>query len=450
MLYNAQYDRMVSVYYRVVQRLKNVHFVGISGIGMSSVALFAKDMGYNVTGSCDTASPRTELLTENAIDVYVGHKTENVKDNMDYIVFTTAVSDDNPEMVKARELGIEILPRLFFLKILIKESGRDLTGITGTDGKTSTTAMIAHVAIKEGLDPTVILGGIHEDLEFGNYRSGTGPIIAEIDESDGYFRDLKVKHAVLTNLRGDHLEHYKQDFQRYKDYMIQFITNAENRVIPADLDIVLPNSTAFSENDFAPLLEKSGKTNDLYTKINIICAAQACRLLGIPPIRSIECLSDFKNVDRRMSTRFSTKKMIIVDDYAHTPSEIEFSLQSLANKYKDRKIILIFEAHRYTRLKRDMKRFAQKLASPLIDSLILMPVYSAYEHEEPEVFEAFKTLLKDKKVDFLFEGSPENLANTLFSKASDDLAVLFTGAGHSSTFSKKVSDFCTQKEIFFT
>jgi UDP-N-acetylmuramate-alanine ligase len=97
-----------------------------------------------------------------------------------------------------------------------------------------------------------------------------------------------------------------------------------------------------------------------------------------------------------------------------------------------------------------MKRFAQKLASPLIDSLILMPVYSAYEHEEPEVFEAFKRLLKDKKVDFLFEGSPENLANTLFSKASDDLAVLFTGAGHSSTFSKKVSDFCTQKEIFFT
>jgi UDP-N-acetylmuramate--alanine ligase len=151
-----------------------------------------------------------------------------------------------------------------------------------------------------------------------------------------------------------------------------------------------------------------------------------------------------------MSIRFESKRAIILDDYAHTPSEIEFSLTSVVNKYKDRRIIFVFEAHRYTRLKRDMKRFAQKLVSPLIDTLIIMPVYSAYEKEEPEVFEAFLGLLKEKKVDYLFKGSPENLAKSLFQKDSEDMAVLFTGAGKSSYYSKKVSEICTQKKDFFT
>ncbi len=436
--------------YRVVQGLKKVHFVGISGIGMSSVALFAMDMGYSVTGSCDAATPRTDLLIKNGVEVHIGHDEKNIAPETKYVVFTTAVSPDNPEICEARKQGIEILPRLFFLKALIKESNRKLTGVTGTDGKTSTTAMIAHVAIKAALDPTIILGGIHEDLSFGNYRKGTGPIIAEIDESDGYFRDLKVQNAVLTNLRGDHLEHYKQDLERYKEYMMQFIQNAERSLIPSDIEPVPPNAVRFSEDDFASLLEKHGRSGDRYTKINMICATHACEMLGINPAYSIAALSDFHNVDRRMSIRFNSKRLIIIDDYAHTPSEIEFSLKSAAEKYGNRQLVLVFEAHRYTRLKRDMKRFAQKLSSPLINTLIIMPVYSAYEKEEPEVFEDFKKTLKEYKVDFLFEGQPENLANALFHKGSEDMAVLFTGAGHSSTFSKKVSEICTQKKIYFT
>lgn len=430
--------------------MKSVHFVGISGIGMSSVALFAQDMGYKVTGSCDAPTPQTDILQKNGIDVCIGHTVKNINPEFNFIVFTTAVSSDNPEILRSKELNLEILPRLFFLKKLIKESGKDLMGITGTDGKTSTTAMIAHVAIRAGLNPTVILGGIHEELEFGNYKKGNGPIIAEIDESDGYFRDLKVKTAVLTNMRGDHLEHYKQDLERYKSYMMQFLSNATISIVPYDLKNKPKNSITFSDQDYQEFLKKTGKSEDSYTKINVICATCACETLKIRPEDSINALKDFKNVDRRMSIRFESKQVIIIDDYAHTPSEIEFSLTSVANKYKDKRIILVFEAHRYTRLKRDMKRFAQKLVSPLIDTLIIMPVYSAYEKEEPEVFEAFLGLLKEKKVDYLFKGSPENLVKSLFQKDSEDMVLLFTGAGKSSYYSKKVSEICTKKKEFFT
>ncbi len=433
----------------MVYFLKRVHFIGISGIGMSAVALFANDLGYSVCGSSDQDNDRVASLCLRGIKVRIGHRAENVKD-ADLCVFTTAVSANNTELLEAHKRSIPVLSRLDFLKQLIKESNKDLIGITGTDGKTSTTAMISHIMIKSGMDPTVILGGLHKDLEFGNYRSGSGPLVAEIDESDGYFKNIRSKIAVLTNLRGDHLEHYQDDLKHYKDSIMMFVKNAQKSVIPFDIEEKPDNSVCFSPDQYDAYSEMNDKIRDTYTKINLICAVRTSEQLQIKPGKAISLLNDFENVDRRMTIRLNNDNLLIVDDYAHTPKEIDFSIRAVSDRYRNKKLIVVFEAHRYTRLKRDMKMFAQTLSSPLIEELIVMPVFSAYEKEEPEIFEQFKENLKDERNSFVCVSIPEEIVQRITLQENEEIVLLMMGAGRSSEYSKKVAEICTEKELFFT
>lgn len=433
----------------MVSFLKKVHFIGISGIGMSAVALFANDLGYKVSGSTDQKNDRVDLLQNQGIQINIGHRSENIKDP-DICVFTTAVSNNNPEIIEAKENKLDLFSRLDFLKQLIKESKKDLIGITGTDGKTSTTAMVGHILICHGMDPTIILGGLHKDLELGNYRRGSGPLVAEIDESDGYFKNIESKIAVLTNLRGDHLEHYKDDLKHYKEFMMTFIKNAQKGVVPCDLEEIPENSICFFPAQYDVYSEINEKIKDIYTKINLVCAVKTCEQLEINPKEAITYLTDFENVDRRMTVRLQKKHLIIVDDYAHTPKEIEFSIKAVSNRYRNKKLVIVFEAHRYTRLKRDMKMFAQTLSSPLIEELIVMPVYSAYEKEEPEIFEKFKNILKEYKETFTCVQSPNDIIQHITQTGNEEIVLLMMGAGRSSEYSKKVAEFCTEKELFFT
>ena len=429
--------------------MKKVHFIGISGIGMSAVALFANDLGYCVSGSSDRNNDRVEILRQQGITVAVGHRRENIH-RCDLCVFTTAVSDKNPELLEARGKNIPAISRLDFLKQLIKESNKGLIGITGTDGKTSTTAMIAHILIRTGMDPTVIVGGLHRELECGNYRRGSGPLIAEIDESDGYFKNIISKIAVLTNLRGDHLEHYKDDLRHYKESMMTFVKNAQKCVVPCDIEKMPENGVCFSPAQYDTYSQMNEKIRDTYTKINLICAVRTCEQLGIEPEKAISLLRDFENVDRRMTVRLQRKNLLIVDDYAHTPKEIEFSIKAVSDRYRTKKLIVVFESHRYTRLTRDMKMFAQTLSSPLIEDLIVMPVFSAYESEEPEIFDQFKKLLKKRRKEYTCVNRPEDIFEHLGQMENEDIVLLMMGAGRSSEYSKKVAEICTEKELFFT
>ncbi|MFP4460713.1 MAG: UDP-N-acetylmuramate--L-alanine ligase [Thermotogota bacterium] len=429
--------------------MKKVHFIGISGIGMSAVALFANDLGYRVSGSSDQKNDRVDLLKRQGIHVDIGHRFDNIQDP-DLCVFTTAVSENNPEMIEAKKKQINLFSRLDFFKRLIKESKKDLIGITGTDGKTSTTAMIGHVLIRSGMDPTVILGGLHKDLEFGNYRLGTGPLIAEIDESDGYFKNISSKIAVLTNLRGDHLEHYKDDLKHYKDSMMTFIKKGQIGVVPCDLEEIPNNSVCFSPHQYDAYGKINDKIMDTYTKANLVCAVKTCEQLDIDQKKAISFLTDFENVDRRMTIRLMKRNLIIVDDYAHTPKEIEFSIQAVSQRYQAKKLVVVFEAHRYTRLKRDMKMFAQTLSSPLIEELIVMPVFSAYEKDDPDIFGEFKTLLASQRKDFISVNGPEEIVLQIGQNKNEEMVLLMMGAGRSSEYSKKVATICTEKELFFT
>ena len=208
------------------------HFIGISGIGMSAAALLAKDLGYTVSGSADAENDRTELLRDRGIDIFIGHRADNVQ-RPDLVVFTNAVSEHNEELITVRALGIPALPRLTFLGSVLPRYPKPVIGITGTDGKSTTTAMVAHMLLENGEDPTVLLGGLHQDLEEGNYRRGKGPLVMEVDESDGFLRDFSVGVACFTNIHGDHLEHYEKDYSHYRDAIFDFVCHARERVFPA-------------------------------------------------------------------------------------------------------------------------------------------------------------------------------------------------------------------------
>jgi len=435
--------------------LEKVHFIGISGIGMSGVALFAHFNGYQVSGSTDKDNQITRKMrtitteSQNEITITAGHRKENVK-HPDIVVYTPAVSANNPEMIEAREKGIRCIPRLCFLKQLLNKQDRTVIGVTGTDGKTTTTAMLSHILKKAGSDPTTILGGRHEDLAYDNFHFGSGPVVAEIDESDGYLRDVKTDLAIVTNLRGDHLEHYGQDFRKYRSSMMSFVKNADRSLLPSGLERGIDNAQTFDEASYKDRFDNLDIFLNQYTRINATCAVKAAEMNGIDFSDAIKALKTFKNVDRRLTQRFNRDGLTIIDDYAHTPVEIAFTVNSLREIWPEKRLILAFEAHRYTRLKRDMNKFADVLSSPSINHLILLPVFSAYEKRMPEAYDRFDDRIKAKRDNITTCSSPDEVLTTLLETAGKETVLLFVGAGNSSKYSREVTARCEKKKLFLT
>ncbi len=427
-----------------------IHFVGISGIGMSSVALLAKRMGYEVSGSADAFNERCTCLFENGIEVFIGHKEENIRGS-DVVVFTNAVKNDNPEMIAADAAEIEKIPRLLFMRKLIEKYDEKVIGVTGTDGKTSTTAMISYVLIRLGYNPTVLLGGIHDMLEYGNFTYGDGPLVYELDESDGYFSRMKSDIAVITNIKGDHLENYSNDRCEYFKFMKEYALNSFECVIPAGY-----SSLIFSENEKENIKifeieygEKNVLLDD-YKYENCICAIKVLELLGIEKNVSMEILAGYTNVDRRMSIRYENEDIRVIDDYAHTPQEIEYLLNSFRKKDENEELSFVLELHRYSRLKREFNNYIKVLGNKMINNIFILPIYSAYESSEPDLFENFLCEMKSHFDNYKYVISPESLYDNIFANNEcEKKAILFCGAGNSSNISKQLSKLISEKILFF-
>jgi len=427
-----------------------VHFIGVSGIGMSSLAMLSKEMGFEVSGSCDFSNERSEYLKKRNIEIYLEHKCSNIKDP-DIVVYTNAVNDDNPEMIETKKKGIKCLPRILFLKELLNKMGRKSIGITGTDGKTTTTAMIAHILINKGFDPVVLLGGVHKILEEGNFRMGNGPVVYELDESDGYFAQTRSEIAVITNVKGDHLENYSNDFSNYKDSMKKYSFNSKYTVIPDEYCHMLEidgkiNSSikCFKYNDF-----ESDCGISEYMWKNSLCAAETMELLNISKEESFSALSSFENVDRRMSIRYDDGNIRIIDDYAHTPTEIDYLIKSIP-KDDDESLILILELHRFTRLRREHKNYIKILRNKNINKLLLLPIYSAYEKEDTDVYEEFICEMNSNFSNFEVVSGAKSIFDIIFSNISCEKNILlFCGAGNSSRISKQLSELISEKILFF-
>ena len=394
----------------MLENVKSIHFVGIGGIGMSGIAYVLLKSGYNVSGSDQNKSSITNKLKLNGANIFYGHSAKNIT-VQDLVVYSTAISESNQELVEARKRKIPIIHRAELLAKAADHKKSIL--VTGCHGKTTVTSIIAHMLIKTGYDPTVIVGGKISSL-VGNARLGASQwFVAEADESDKSFLKLNPYFGIITNIDEDHLEHYKnlediintfRDFAERVDKsggifccidnsnVKKLISELHKRKskIPITTYGVSKNSDIRADNlickglstcfDVYKNIELLGSfTINIPGKHNVLNALGAIALgleTGLTFDLIKEALQSFRGVDRRFQIKAYSKDIMVIDDYAHHPTEIKAVLETAKNLGKKR-IVAVFQPHRYTRTEKLYKEFAISLA--IADKVILTDVYSAGE-----------------------------------------------------------------------
>ncbi|PMQ01592.1 MAG: UDP-N-acetylmuramate--L-alanine ligase [Dictyoglomus sp. NZ13-RE01] len=386
------------------------HFVGIAGSGMSALAYILAEEGYQVSGSDLQENLSTIRLRSKGVKIFVGHRAEQVK-NVDVVVVSSAIPENNIEVITAKENNIPIIQRGELLSLLTKEKKSIL--IAGAHGKTTTTSMIALVLEKAGLDPTVLVGGEVEDFG-GNAKLGKGEyLVAEADESDGSMLKLFPYALVITNIDNDHLDYYKT-IENIKTAFLKMIEK-----VPEDGFVIIGTESQYvreilpnikrtyytygldKNNDFYPEVlniqpnfsefkvyykgKELGKirlnVSGLHNILNALSAIAISYVLGIDINAGIKALESFRGVQRRIQFKGNINNVLVFDDYGHHPTEIKATLNTL--KLYDRRLVVAFQPHRYTRTYYLSKELAEALE--LSDVLIITDIYSAGEKPIPGV-----------------------------------------------------------------
>ncbi|WP_291327421.1 UDP-N-acetylmuramate--L-alanine ligase [Desulfovibrio sp. UCD-KL4C] len=392
-------------------RVNTIHMIGIGGSGMSGIAEVLINMGFTVTGSDLAEGAPVKRLLKMGAQVFIGHGAENVTD-ADVVVKSTAISDDNPELIKARELGIPIIPRAEMLAELMRL--RTGIAVAGTHGKTTTTSLLATIFTEAGLDPTVIIGGRLNT--FGsNARLGEGQfLIAEADESDGSFLCLSPIITVVTNVDLDHMDFYNdQDAidTSFKSFMNAIPFYGMNVICGDDIGIkrLLPSIKrphltyglekhnrlraeivscevrslfkVFLDDELLGevSLAQPGKHNVLNALGAIGVAIEA----GLDKKAILQGLSNFMGVGRRFEKKGQCKDILVVDDYGHHPAEIRATLETAKACYPSRRLVVAFQPHRFSRTQALFGDFCKTFE--LADELLLTEIYPASESPIPGV-----------------------------------------------------------------
>ncbi|MDD5449852.1 MAG: UDP-N-acetylmuramate--L-alanine ligase [Candidatus Omnitrophica bacterium] len=391
----------------MLERHKNIHFIGIGGIGMSSIAAILLERGFNISGSDVKPNRLIEAISRKGASVCIGHSPLNIPGRTGLVVYSTSISPDNPEMVAVRQRGIRAVHRSDIVSEIINASRG--VAVTGAHGKTTTTALSSLLLTMAGLDPTVIVGG---ELDFlgGNWRNGKGNYaVCEADESDGTFKKLRPAIAILTNIDHEHMEHYK-DFEDLLAANRAFIDNIKKggllitsyddenikKILKGCRERCLKYSLQDKKADIYPEqitmkgFESSfkviacGKDLGLF-KLNIpgrhnIQNSLAVILLGLELgidagiIR--DSLSRYRGALRRFEVKADIGGITVIEDYAHHPTEIRATISCCKN-WPGRRIIGIFQPHRYTRTSLLKEEFGKCFLG--LDELILTDIYSASE-----------------------------------------------------------------------
>ncbi len=390
----------------------HIHFVGIGGIGMSGIAELLINLGYTVTGSDLKLSAITRRLTDKGAVIFKGHGKKQVK-GADVLVTSSAISDENPEVVQAKTLGIPIIPRAAMLAELMRI--KYAIAVSGAHGKTSTTAMIAQILNTAGLDPTVIIGGLLMGLDT-NALHGQGEfIVAEADESDGSFLQYAPAIAAVTNIDLEHLDFYK-DIEDIKNKFVQFINSVpfygvailclDNNHIQDILPRITVRHTTYGLSAQADLQArqirfKNGQSRFAVTQgnrdlgdivlnlagqhniLNALAGIATGLELRVPFEVIKQALEQIKGVRRRLEIKGETKQILVMDDYGHHPTEILATLNAVRESFPDRRLVVVFQPHRYTRTQALFNEFSRAFYQS--DVLILVPIYAASESPIPQV-----------------------------------------------------------------
>ncbi|HTY02904.1 MAG TPA: UDP-N-acetylmuramate--L-alanine ligase [Rhodocyclaceae bacterium] len=395
-------------------KIRRVHFVGIGGAGMSGIAEVLANQGFEVSGSDLAESATTRRLAALGVRVVIGHAAANVA-TADVVVVSTAVKDDNPEVVAARERHVPVVPRAQMLGELMRfQKG---IAIAGTHGKTTTTSLVASCLAEGGLDPTFVIGG-RLNSAGTHARLGQGEfLVAEADESDASFLLLSPVISVVTNIDADHMETYGQDFGRLKDAFVDFLNRlpfygvavlcvddpnvreilprVTRQVVTYGLD---PEANVRAENVVAEggrmrftCVRRNGGTSRFDVTLNLpgehnvrnaLAAIAVAAEVSVGDTPIAKALAEFKGVGRRFQ-RYGEISLAgggaftLIDDYGHHPVEMAATLAAARGAFPGRRIVLAFQPHRYTRTRDCFEDFVKVLSG--VDGLLLAEVYAAGE-----------------------------------------------------------------------
>jgi len=390
------------------QKNYHVHFVGIGGIGMSGIAELLINLGYKVSGSDLKLSHITKRLEKKGGIIFKGHSKEQVS-NANVVVTSTAIAKENPEVIQAKALSIPIIPRAEMLAELMRI--KYSIAVSGAHGKTSTTAMISQILNTAGLDPTVIIGGLLKGLDTNALHGKGDFIVAEADESDGSFLKYSPAIAAVTNIDLEHLDFYK-DIEDIKDKFIQFINSVPfyglailcldsehiQNILPrvkvryttfgmtAQSDLQAKEISFNGSKSFFKVFHHKTALGNINLNIagkhniyNALASIATALELNIDFKTVKKALESIKGVKRRLEIKGEKKGIIVMDDYGHHPTEIMATLAAVRESYRNKRLIVVFQPHRYTRTQGLFHEFTRSFYQS--DILIVLPIYAASEKE---------------------------------------------------------------------
>ncbi len=446
------------------RRIRQVHFVGIGGAGMGGIAEVVANLGYKVSGSDIAEGAMTERLRSLGVDVHIGHQASNIS-GANVVVISSAVKPDNVEVVAAHENNIPVIPRAEMLAELMRF--RHGIAIAGTHGKTTTTSLVTSILEKTGLDPTYVIGGKLTSSS-SNSRLGTGEyIVAEADESDASFLLLQPLISVVTNIDADHLSTYDGDFNKLKDTFVEFLHHLPfyglavlcvddehvRDIMPRitrtvitygiqhDADIRAENVRFEGAKSYFTLkCCKDGRSLDIclnmpgeHNVLNALAAIAIAVELGVPDTVIQSALNEFQGVGRRFTQygdiETENGTITLVDDYGHHPTEMEATIHALHGAWPERRKVVLFQPHRYTRTRDLFEDLAHVLSTP--DVLLLMDVYAASEEPIPGADgRALAGAIRMRgKVNPIFVADEAEVVSTLKRILQDGDVLLTLGAG---------------------
>ncbi|HSG92827.1 MAG TPA: UDP-N-acetylmuramate--L-alanine ligase [Methylotenera sp.] len=458
-------------------KVKNVHFVGIGGSGMSGIAEVLINLDFSVSGSDLASNATTKRLQAFGATIYQGHAEDNVKE-ADVVVVSSAVNEENPEVKAARAKKIPVVPRALMLAELMRF--RQGIAVAGTHGKTTTTSLIASILAEAGMDPTFVIGGKLESAN-ANAKLGTGDyIVAEADESDASFLHLTPVMAVVTNIDQDHMDTYEHSFEKLKSAFVEFLQQlpfwgmAVVCIDDANIREILSRVTkpvmtyGFSED--AKVRAKNVRADDgkmhftvqiingvisefdvtlnlpgNHYVLNALAAIAIASELNVSDAAIIKALKEFKGVGRRFERygEVAAKAggtFTLIDDYGHHPVEMQAVIAAARGAFPNRRLVMAFQPHRYTRTRDCFEDFVKVLSGA--DLVLLTEVYSAGEASivAADTRSLIRAIRVGGRVEPMFVETTDELPQAILDVAQRDDVVIVMGAGSIGQVAAKTRD----------
>ena len=463
-----------------MRRIHCVHFIGIGGSGMSGIAEVMLSLGYKVQGSDLKANKQTRRLENQGATVFIGHAAANIE-HADAVVVSSAVDETNPEVSAARERLMPVVPRAEMLAELMRF--RYSVAVAGTHGKTTTTSLVASVLAEGGLDPTFVIGGRLKSAD-ANARLGQGDyLVAEADESDASFVHLKPMLAVVTNIDADHMSTYDGDIEKLRSGFIEFLHNlpfyglavvcSDDPGVNEVLGDIGRSVVTYGINEYADVradniefekgltrfdVVRPGDREPLHVSLqlpgthnvrNALAAIAVADELQIGDDAVVGALGKFEGIDRRFQNLGEVEtvagKVMLVDDYGHHPTEIAATLSAARSGWPERRVVLVFQPHRYSRTRDLMDDFAIVLSEA--DVAIVLDVYAA--GEDPIAGADGRAIARAVRgrgtVEPVFVETLDELQPVLESVIENGDLVLTMGAGDIGAYAAELADLLSTK-----